>query len=125
MEGQILKLLNKVVESQTSMAKDLTSIKQDITSMKQHISDLREDHMSLAEEVHHHTIILENLDKKIRLTIEVQRSHMEQNAREHREIMRYLDEKTALLERVIHQNSSSLRKYEENRKAIAAILVQE
>ena len=105
MEYRTFELLEKMYSEFLDFKKDMTDFKKDMTDFKKEMFDFKEDMTDFKEDTTNRLSKIETIQEKMSkdiLTItEVQANHMEQNERQHREMMKVLDEKSSLLEGAI------------------------
>lgn len=102
MDNELKDMLIKIIEGQTELRNEVTGIKEDVTGMKKDISGLK-------DEVKKNSIKLEAIETKINTIAEVQSSHMEQNDRQHIEIIKPLGEKVDVIELAVKDISENVQ----------------
>ncbi len=81
MEDKTFELLEKMYSELLDFKKDMTDFKEDTTNRLKKIETNQE-----------------KMSKDIKTIAEVQANHMEQNEKQHKEMMKNVDEKTSLIE---------------------------
>jgi len=62
------------------------------------------------------------MEQNIRIVVDVQKNHMEQNERQYDNIIKVIDDKASLLESVIKQSSVEINELHEENKSIHEII---
>lgn len=91
MEDRTFELLEKIYSEFLDFKEDMSEFKEDTTNRLEHLEQIQNNMQ----------IMQEKMSKDIKTITEVQANHMEQNERQHREMMKVLDEKSSLLEGAI------------------------
>ncbi len=105
MEDRTFELLEKMYaeflgfkDEMMAFKDEMTDFKDEMTDFKDEMTDFKEDTTSRLSRIE---VLQENMDRDIKTIAEVQTSHMEQNERQHREMMAEFEEKTNLIEGAI------------------------
>lgn len=124
-----MEVLNKILDNQNSMSEDIHSMKNDISSlqkdvgsMKSNISSLQNDVTDLHSKVTTNTLILESTRKDIQVLVEVQKSHYEQNQREHQEMLTTVTSRGDIIELAVKKMSTSIGEIQEDNESLNGIL---
>jgi chromosome segregation ATPase len=113
--------LNGVKEDVKELKQDLNGVKEDVKELKQDLNDVKEDVKGLNQDVKSlnvkvdkNTILLETLTNKVETIAEVQKSHMNQNEKDHNGIVKSLNEKVDAIELAVKDISKDVKEIQEN-----------
>lgn len=97
-----------------SMDKKIQELDGNVSNMDGKIQGLDEKMQKMDTKIDKNTILLEELTTKIEIVAEVQKSHMEQNTREHNEIVDKLEKRFDVLESAVKDVSTDVRHIEKD-----------
>lgn len=89
---------DRTFELLEKMYAEFLGFKDEMMAFKDEMTDFKEDTTSRLSRIE---VLQENMDRDIKTIAEVQTSHMEQNERQHREMMTEFEEKMTLMEGAI------------------------
>ncbi|HHY27885.1 MAG TPA: hypothetical protein GX523_14305 [Desulfitobacterium dehalogenans] len=105
-----------------SMKGDISALQKDVGSMKGDISSVQKDASDLQSLVTKNTLLLESTQKDIQIIANVQKSHYEQNQREHQEMLTIINTKTNIIELAVRSMSTTLAEIQEDSQSLDEII---
>ncbi|WP_019849680.1 hypothetical protein [Desulfitobacterium sp. PCE1] len=106
----------------SSVKGDISALQKDVGSMKSDIPSLQKDVGNLQSLVAKNTLLLESTRKDIQIIADVQKSHYEQNQREHQEMLTIINSKTNIIELAVRSMSTTLGEIQEDSQSLDEII---
>jgi chromosome segregation ATPase len=106
MEDKMFELMEKMYNEFSSFKTEMTT---EVKGIRQDVSGLKGDVKSLSVRVDKNTMLLENLKVKVETIAEIQKSHMEQNANAHNDIMNNVSNKIDVIESAVKDTSKDVK----------------
>ncbi|MDI6601069.1 MAG: hypothetical protein QME46_04730 [Thermoanaerobacteraceae bacterium] len=100
----------KILSILEGMQGDIKGLKDDVSGLKQDVSELKDGQKRLEKRLVKVEISQEKTRKDIEILTEVQKSYQEAHAREHKELMETIDNRTGVIELALKHNSKKLNK---------------
>lgn len=123
MDKELKDVLTKLLEGQNELASEVGNLKNEVSglndkvtnlsegqdSLKNEVQNLSKGQNSLKSEVQKNSIKLESIENKIDTIAEVQKNHMDQNEKAHKEIIKPLDEKVDVIGLAVKNTSKDMK----------------
>lgn len=93
----------------TEILELLKLMQSDINGMKNDIKTINSKIEVMDSKIDKNTLMLENLTKKVEVVAEVQKSHMEQNEKLHKETNKLLSDKIDIIELAVKDTSKDVK----------------
>lgn len=114
----------EVLELLKSMQNDIKSINGKINNLSDGQNDLKNKVGSLENEVQKNSIKLESIENKIDTIAEVQKNHMDQNEKAHKEIIKPLDEKVDVIGLAVKNTSKDMKELKDKFDKVEKVTIQ-
>ncbi|WP_271629112.1 hypothetical protein [Caldicellulosiruptor sp. DIB 104C] len=110
--------LDKVEQRLDALEKRVDSLEQRVERLEQKVDVLEQRVDRLEKETAKNSVMLEDLKRKLELMAEIQESYMQQNAREHEELKKYIDDRISIVELAVRRLSDDFRTLKEDVKEL-------
>ncbi|WPX09081.1 hypothetical protein [Anaerocellum danielii] len=105
----------EVVEQRLdALEKRLDVLEQRVEGLERRVDGLERRIDRLEVETTKNSVMLEELKRKLELMAEIQESYMQQNAREHEELKKYIDDRISIVELAVRRLSDDIRTLKED-----------
>jgi len=129
---EIKQMLSLVLEKVNTINEGLDEVKQRLDRVEERLDrveerlDRVEQRLDVLEkrvdklevETTKNSVMLEDLKRKLELMAEIQESYMQQNAREHEELKKYIDDRISIVELAVRRLSDDVRTLKEDVKEL-------
>ena len=105
---------NEVLDLLKSMQSNMKSMQNDLKSMQVDMKSIHSDMKTMDNKIDKNTVMLEELNSKTEIVVEVLKNHMAENEKQHNEIIIPIKEKIDVIE--LATKSTSKDMYELNKK---------
>ncbi|WP_019849671.1 hypothetical protein [Desulfitobacterium sp. PCE1] len=120
--GSVKGDISSLQKDVSSVKGDISALQKDVGSMKSDIPSLQKDVGNLQSLVAKNTLLLESTRKDIQIIADVQKSHYEQNQREHQEMLTIINSKTNIIELAVRSMSTTLGEIQEDSQSLDEII---
>ncbi|WAM33965.1 coiled-coil domain-containing protein [Caldicellulosiruptor morganii] len=106
--------LDRVEQRLDALEKRLDVLEKKVEAFERRVDGLERRIDRLEAETTRNSVMLEDLKRKLELMAEIQESYMQQNAREHEELKKYIDDRISIVELAVRRLSDDIRTLKED-----------